>query len=113
MNVLWKCPALWLGHFHFKESSGVGMVHLGYLPGGSFCNYFPSFVASFGADVYDPVAVFDDVEVVFDDDDTVAFVNEFTEDFEEVLNVLEVQAGGWFVENVEGVAGLYFGELGG
>ena len=89
------------------------MVHLGYFLWGSFCNYFPSFLASFRADVYYPVAVFDDVEVVFDDDDTVAFVDEFTENFEEVLNVLEVQAGGWLVKNIEGVACLYFGKFGG
>ena len=55
----------------------------------------------------------DDVEVVFDDDDGVAVVGEAVQDLEEVADVGEVQAGGGFVEDVEGVAGLAFAELGG
>jgi len=84
---------------------------LGNLFGGAFGDDVAAFVASFGADVDYPVAVFDDVEVVFDDDDAVSFIDEFAEYFEQVLDVLEVESGCGFVEDVEGVAGLYFGEF--
>jgi len=44
--------------------------------GGAFGYYVAAAVAAFWAEVDDPVAVADDVEVVFDDDDCVAFVDE-------------------------------------
>ena len=52
---------------------------------------------------------------MFDDDDGVALVDEGVEDFEEFADVLEVQARGRFVEDVErlagGAAGEFLGEL--
>ena len=38
--------------------------------------------ACVGSEVDDPVCAFDDIEVVFDDEDGVAAVNEAVEDFE-------------------------------
>ena len=61
------------------------------------------------------VGGFDDVEVVFDDDDGVAGVDEFLQDLEQFVNVGEVEAGRWFVEDVDGLArrafAQFFGEL--
>jgi len=105
-------PPSEFGHFHFKEGAGVGMFHFGNLLGGAFCNYFPSFVASFGADIDNPVAVFYDVEIVLYDNDAVPFIDEFPQNFKQVLDILEVQAGGRLVENVEGFTGLYFSKFG-
>ena len=69
--------------------------------------------AAFGAEVEDVVGVADDVEVVLDDDDGVAEVGEAVEDFEELADVVEVEAGGGLVEEIEGAAGLALGELAG
>src|ERR1700733_954709 len=63
------------------------------------------------ARVEDVVGVADDVEIVFDDDDGVAEVGEVVKDFEEFADVVEVEAGGGLVEEVEGAAGLAFGKL--
>ena len=70
-------------------------------------------VAAFGAEVYDPVGGLDDVEVVLDDQEGVAGVAEFEEDFEELGDVVEMEAGGRFVQDVEGVAGCLAAQFGG
>ncbi len=45
--------------------------------------------------------------------DGVAEVGEAVEDFEELADVVEVEAGGGLVEQVEGAAGLALGEFAG
>ena len=71
-----------------------------------------TFGAGFGAEVDDPVGSFDHVEIVLDDDDRVALVDEAVEDFEQFGEVVEVEAGGRFVEEVERLAGVGPSELG-
>src|SRR5258708_4828412 len=51
--------------------------------------------------------------MVLDDEDAVAERNESLKDVEEFANVIEVQAGGRFVEDVERAAGLTLGKLAG
>ena len=58
-------------------------------------------VAALRPEVDDPVGGLDDVEVVLDDDDRVAAVDEAVEDLEQLLDVGEVQAGGRLVEDVQ------------
>jgi len=60
--------------------------------------------AAFGTHVDDPVGRFDDVEVVLDDEEGAAAFDEFAEGCQEFLYVVEVKAGGGFVEDVEGAA---------
>ena len=67
--------------------------------------------AAFGAEVDDPVGLLDYVEVVLDDEDGVAEVGEAVQDVEEFFYVVEVQAGGGLVQNVQSAAGLAFGKL--
>ena len=58
-------------------------------------------VARAGAEVNDPVSVRHDRLVVLDDDDRLAGVDEPVEQAKQMLDVGEVQAGGWFVEDVD------------
>ncbi len=53
----------------------------------------------------------DNVEVVLDDDDRVARVDEPVQDLEQPLDVSEVQPRGGLVEYVEGLAGGPLSEL--
>ena len=69
--------------------------------------------AALGAHVDDPVGGLDDVEVVLDDDDGVALVDQALEHVEQLADVLEVQAGGRLVEHVDGAAGGALLQLGG
>ena len=60
--------------------------------------------AAFGAKVDYPVCGFDHVEVVFNDDQGPAAVDEFAEGGEEFGDVVEVETGGGLVKDVEDAA---------
>jgi hypothetical protein len=77
---------------------GTGSDFLGCSGG----NDLPALVAGVGAEVYDPIGGFHDLKVVLDDEDGVAGVHQSLEDFEEHAHIVEVQAGGRFVEEKEG-----------
>ena len=66
---------------------------------------FAAAVAAFGAEVDDPVGGLDDFEIVLDDDHRVALVDQLVQHFEQLRHVVEVQAGGRLVEDVERAAG--------
>src|SRR5581483_5169959 len=66
-----------------------------------------------GAQVDDPIGSFNDVQIVFDDQQGVAGGAQFEKNFEQFRHVMKMQAGGRFVEDVEGVAGGFAGEFGG
>jgi hypothetical protein len=61
----------------------------------------PALVARVGAEVYDPIGGFHDLNVVLDDEHGVASVHQSLEDFEQHADIVEVQAGGRFVEEEE------------
>ena len=62
-------------------------------------------IAAFGPEVDDPVGGLDDFEIVLDDDDRVALVDQLMQHFEQLAHVVEMQAGGRLVEQIEGAAG--------
>ncbi len=61
-------------------------------------------VATLGTEVDHPVGGLDDVEIVFDDDHGVAGVAQLVQHLEQQRNVVEVQPGGRFVEDVQGAS---------
>jgi len=65
--------------------------------------------AALGAHVDDPVGGFDDVEIVLDDEEGAAAFDELAEGGEEFGYVVEVEAGGGLVEDVEGSAASFGG----
>src|SRR5580692_826904 len=69
--------------------------------------------ATFGAEIDDPVSLFDDVEMVLDDEDGIAERDQALEDVEEFANDVKMQAGGGLVEDVESAAGLTLGKFAG
>ncbi len=85
----------------------------GDLCGAAFAHEAAAVFAAFGAEIENPVGVADDVEIVLDDDDRVAEVGEAMQDLEELAHVVEVQAGGGLVEQIERAAGLALAELAG
>ena len=72
----------------------------------------PAGVAALGPQVDDPVGGLDHVEVVLDDDDRVPLLDQAVQHLEQHAHVLEVEAGGRLVEDVEGAAGVPLGQLG-
>src|SRR5690606_6211560 len=73
----------------------------------------PAGRASFGADIDDPVGRLDDIQVVLDDHDGVAAVDEAVQDFQELGDIVEMQAGRGLVKDVKGPAAVRLAELGG
>ena len=59
---------------------------------------------AFRTEIDQPVGRLDDVEVVFDHDDSIALVDEAVQDQEQFADVFEVQAGGGLVEDVDAAA---------
>ena len=85
---------------------------LRYLLRCSLCDDESTTTSTFRSEIQNVVHGLDDVEVVFDDEDGIAFVYEALEDFEQALNVVEVEARRRFIENVERSSGCALGELG-
>lgn len=54
-----------------------------------------------GADFDEVIGIGDDIEMVFDDDDGVAEVDQLVEELEEALAIVQMQADGGFFEQVE------------
>ena len=67
-------------------------------------NHSTTVFAAFGPNVDEVVAHFQHVEVVLDDHHSVALVHEFVEHIDEQLDVLEMQARGRLVEDVQGAS---------
>ena len=86
-------------------AGGVG----GDLFGGAGGDDLAAAAAAFGAHVDDPVGGLDDVEIVLDDEQGAAAVDELAEGGEELGDVVEVEAGGGLVEDVEGAAAGFGG----
>ena len=103
-----KEPALGLGFFcrlnaqHFFEERGCAAVFgKGDFFGGAFSDDFSALGACFGADVEDMVCFGDDIEVVLDDDNGAAFVDEAVEDMDELRDIVCVKADGRLLEHIE------------
>src|SRR5579859_7243182 len=69
--------------------------------------------AALRAEVDDPVGLFDDVEVMLDDEDGVAERDEALKDVKQFANVVKVQSGGGFIEDVKCAASLALGKFAG
>src|SRR6185437_15933359 len=89
-----------------EGGAGVGFFVAGDLFGGAVSDDAAAAVAAFGAEVDEPVGLLDDVEIVLDDDDRVAQIDESLQNIEKFFHVVKMQAGGWLVENVKRAAGL-------
>lgn len=97
---------------HWLEvMAGVALFDLADVLGGALGEDFSAFVASFGTDINQVIGSFDDIEIVFDDDDGVALIDEFMQDFEQFFDVLEMQACCGLVQNIERFSGRAFGKL--
>jgi len=80
---------------------GVARSAVGHLFRRAGGHQFSAALAGFRTKVDHPVGAFDHVQVMLDDEQRVAGIDEALEHFQQHTNVLEVQAGGGFVEEEE------------
>jgi hypothetical protein len=66
-------------------------------------HHAPAAVSSLGPEVHDPVGLGDHVEVVLDQDDRVARVDQPVQHPDQLLHVGHVQADGRLVQHIQGV----------
>src|SRR5258708_21976441 len=95
-----------------QVASGERRTHLRDLLGRPFGDDLAAGRAAGGTEVDDVVSGLHDVEVVLDDDNGVARIDEAMQDLEELLDVREVETRGRLVEDVEGPARRAARELG-
>src|SRR5687767_14951589 len=79
----------------------MGIRRLGDVLRRALSHYLAAGGAGFGAEVNHPVGALDHVEVVLDHDHGVPGVDQAVEDLDEDADVVEVEAGGGLVEDVE------------
>src|SRR3546814_4728904 len=87
-----------------EVAAGVALRRAGDLLRGAGGHQAAAAVAAVGAEVEDPVGGLDDLEVVLDDQHGVALVDQCLQHLQQLLHVVEVEAGGRLVENVERAA---------
>ena len=73
--------------------------------GGPSATILPPLRPGVGADFDQPVGGFQDVEIVLDDDDAVAAIDQRLQNAEEAFDVVAVQTGGRLVEEQQGAGG--------
>ena len=79
--------------------------------GCSAVEYLAAVATAAGAHLDNPVGCTDDVRVVLDDNDGVALIDKLAEHIEQDADVLEMQACGGFVEDVERASRVATGKL--
>jgi hypothetical protein len=73
-----------------ERLAGVGFLDAGDLLGSSLRNDAAAALTAFRAEVNDPIGLFDDVEVVLDDQDGVAEFDETLENIEQFTDIIEM-----------------------
>ena len=96
-----------------EEAGSEAFLALGYLFGGACGKDLSAVAPALRTDVDDVVGEFDDVEVVFDDDDGVTPIDQLLQHIHQDADVLEMQTRGGLVEDVERLARITLGEFGG
>src|SRR6266480_5518389 len=85
-------------HVFLQCSPSVAPVALSDVLRRSRRHDLPAFVAGFRSEINHPIRAFNHIQVVFDDHHRMTGVNQTLEDFEQQAHIVEVQAGGGFVE---------------
>src|SRR5216684_1185922 len=94
-----------------EDLAGIGFFCASDELGGALRDDAAAAFATFGAQVDDPVGLFDDVEMVLDDEHRVAEINKALQDVEKLSHVVEVQARRRFIKDVKRASGLALGKF--
>ena len=94
-----------------EEVGGVAQGRGGDLLGGTGGEDEPASAPTFRSQIYDVVGRLDDIEVVLDDQHGVALVYQPLEHAQQHADVLEVQARGGLIEDVEGATRIALGQF--
>src|SRR5256885_2101168 len=94
-----------------QKAAGVGLLITGDLLRSAGGYDFAAHVAALRPHVDEPVRGFDDVEIVFDDQERGTGIEQFAKGGEELGDVVKMEAGGGLIENIENSLILRTGEM--
>ena len=94
-----------------QRSCGMTIFHCEKLLSRTSKDEISSFIATFRSDVDDRICIGDDVEIMFDNYDTVPFLYKRIEDVEKFLNIREVETSCRLIEDIECLPCRSFGEI--
>jgi len=89
----------------------MAFLHINQLFRCAFKYYPPSTITTFRAEIDDMISDFDHVEIVLDNQHRITSVNKFVQYIQQVLNILEMQSGSRFIENIKSFTGVFFSKL--
>src|SRR5699024_9987228 len=81
----------------------MAFVHFGNLFGRAGTNNLSAGKAAFRTNVNNMVSAFNDIQVVFDDDDRMAAVDQLFDRIQQLGDILEMQSGSGLIEETEGM----------
>src|SRR6202030_4731977 len=64
-------------------------------------NDFAAFISGFRSEIDNPIGALNHFKIVLDDDDRVPAIDQSLEKLQQHRHIVEMQTGGWFVENEE------------
>ncbi len=103
-------PALQQG---LEETGGVGGLAFSYLLRGAGDQDLAAARAALRPQIHHPVGGFHHIQIVLYDDDGVAVIPQLVQYLQQLLDVVEVQPRGRFIQNIQGLAGVAARELAG
>ena len=68
-------------------------------------------ITAFRTDIDDMVSRFDDIQIVFDHNDSIAGVDQFMQHFQQLADIIKMQSRGGFVENIQSLTRRALGEF--
>ena len=70
----------------------------------AFGNNIAAAIAAFRAKIDNPIGGFDHIHIMFDHNDTITLLDEFLQNLQQLGNIMEMQTGCWFIQNVNRAA---------
>ena len=95
-----------LSKLFFQKLPRIACSASGYFFRGTYRYDISAFVSAFRSEVDYIIGTFDNVHIMFDDDNAVSPSDECVEGIQQLVDVVEVQSGGWFVKNTQGRVGF-------
>ena len=94
-----------------KVTAGIAALvgHDGFGRAGT--NQLAAAIATFRADINDPVGGLDDIKVMFDHDNRVALIDQGMKNLEQFADIVEMKACGRLIKDIDGSTRRTFGKL--
>ena len=95
--------------------SGEASFHFGDIFWRACGHNLAAAITAFGAEINNPVGLFDDIKIMLNDNHGIALIHQFLQHFHQFSHIFKMQASGGFIENIKraasGALSQLFGQL--